>query len=192
MIDTVATFTMILVLIYLEWRQQRLIKVAEKLRPSKYLIVIIISLGMILLFWSSNWQSNFKVVAVILLMISVSFLKQGLGSDKVVTFGSVGKASLYQRYEEVVVDDMTNGGSSVTFFGHKSGHFTLSFSENKATMEEFLTENLPKNVKLVTEESFHKSQTEVAMKQQELQKQRINAVRNREPLTIKKFLKGKP
>jgi len=191
MIDTIATFVLVMVLVGFEWKQQRLIKLAEKPHVSKYFIVVALSVVMISLFWSSNWQANAKVVAVIILMINVAVLKQGLGRHKVITFGSVGKARSYQRYEEVVIGTGVKGGTSVTFYGHKSGHFSLEFSESNVELNQFLKANLPDQVKVITELEFDKHQQNQELSEQQLQSKRINAVRNRQRLTIKRFVKGK-
>lgn len=191
MIDTIGTVVLVLILIGFEQQQQRLIKVAEKTRYSKYFVVIAISITTVILFWSSNVQTNAKIGAILLLLVAVAFMKQGLGADKVVTFGSVGKASEYKRYEEVVVNDEENGGSSVTFYGHKSGHFSLDFSESRDTLEKFLRDNLPETVKLVTAAEFEASKQKREHESESLQARRIEAVRNRKRLSVKKFVKGK-
>jgi len=165
-------------LLVFEYQQQRTIKIKAKSSPIKYLIAVVAAIFIVVLFWSTSIQSNIKLIVIAILFASVAFFDQGLGETKVVTYGSLSKASNYGRYDRIIIEDM-NKGTMMTFSSKKGGGYSLIFDEDSDVLYSFVKEYVPKNVRILSGEEYEKEIKLKDEKQGSLRERQLEMIRNR-------------
>lgn len=165
-------------LLVFEFQQQASIKIKAKSSKLKYLIAIVAAILIIVLFWSHSMQSNIKVVLIAILFASVAFYNQGLGNNKVVTYGSLSKASDYGRYDQIIVEPVKKE-TMVTFASKKGGSYSLIFTDNEGSIRHFICKHVPKTVKVLTGEEYQRQLTIKNRKHRNLESKQLEMIRNR-------------
>lgn len=178
MIDVSATAILILGLFYLELQQQHNLVIKSKSSKIKIVVAIVAAILIIILFWSTNIISNIRLIILAGLVASVGIYNQGLGKDRVITYGSIMHASDYRRYD-CIITEITKQGTMVTFWSQKGGSYSLVFNQSITTIYEFLKSNLPQNVKLLTNAEFSRLEELNSQSNYNHQAEILEAIRNR-------------
>lgn len=178
MIDVSATAILILGLLYLEFQQQHKLAIKSKSSKIKIVLAIVAAILIVTLFWSTNIISNIRLVILAVLIASIGLYNQGLGKDKVVTYGSIMHASAYSRYDRVITEAIKQG-VMVTFWSQKGGSYSLIFDQPISIIRKFLKLNLPQNVELVTSEEFNRLEEISSQNDHERQTALLKAIRTR-------------
>ncbi|GEO57858.1 hypothetical protein [Companilactobacillus bobalius] len=176
--ESIIMIVLIGALLVFEFQQQASIKIKAKSSNLKYLIAIVAALLIVVLFWSHSMQSNIKVVLIAVLFASVAFYNQGLGNDKVVTYGSLSKASDYGRYDQIIVEPVKKD-TMVTFASKKGGSYSLMFTDNEESIRHFIRKRVPKTVKVLTGEEYQRQLTIKNRKHRSLESKQLEMIRNR-------------
>ncbi|EKP99145.1 hypothetical protein LCA211_0366 [Lacticaseibacillus casei 21/1] len=135
MIDVTATAVLLGGLLCLELQQQWQLKIKTKSSKFKIALSIAAAILIVALFWTTNTISNLRLVFVAVLVASVGLYRQGLGEEKVITYGSIAHASDYARYDRVITEQIKQG-TMVTFWSKKGGSYSfpsLQFKCNTLT-----------------------------------------------------------
>ncbi|KRN32063.1 hypothetical protein QS460_05795 [Liquorilactobacillus mali] len=178
MIDVSATTILILILLYLEFQQQHKLAIKSKSSKIKIVLAIVAAILLVTLFWSTNTISNIRLVVLAVLIASIGLYNQGLGKNKVVTYGSIMHASAYSRYDRIITETIKQG-VMVTFWSQKGGSYFLIFDQPISTIRKFLKLNLPQNVKLLTSEEFGRLEEINSQNDHNRQVELLKAIRNR-------------
>ncbi|CAJ2236789.1 hypothetical protein [Companilactobacillus paralimentarius] len=176
--ESIIMIVLIGALLVFEFQQQASIKIKAKSSKLKYLIAIVAAILIIVLFWSHSMQSNIKVVLIAILFASVAFYNQGLGNNKVVTYGSLSKASDYGRYDQIIVEPVKKE-TMVTFASKKGGSYSLIFTDNEGSIRHFICKHVPKTVKVLTGEEYQRQLTIKNRKHRNLESKQLEMIRNR-------------
>ncbi|GEO48579.1 hypothetical protein [Companilactobacillus kimchii] len=176
--ESIIMVVLIGALLVFEFQQQASIKIKAKSSNLKYLIAFVAAILIIILFWSHSMQSNIKVVLIAVLFASVAFYNQGLGNDKVVTYGSLSKASDYGRYDQIIVEPVKKD-TMVTFASKKGGSYSLMFTDNEESIQHFIRKRVPKTVKVLTGEEYQRQLTIKNRKHRSLESKQLEMIRNR-------------
>lgn len=176
--ESIIMIVLIGALLVFEFQQQASIKIKAKSSKLKYLIAIVAAILIIVLFWSHSMQSNIKVVLIAILFASVAFYNQGLGNNKVVTYGSLSKASDYGRYDQIIVEPVKKE-TMVTFASKKGGSYSLIFTDNEGSIRHFICKHVPKMVKVLTGEEYQRQLTIKNRKHRNLESKQLEMIRNR-------------
>lgn len=165
-------------LLIFEFQQQKAIKIKAKSSVMKYLIAFVTAILIVVLFWTNSMQSNIKLILIALLFASVALYNQGLGKGKVITYGSLSKASNYGRYDHIIIEK-ANQDTMVTFASKKGGSYSLRFTEDEKVIRKFLKKNVSKPVKILTGEEFEQKLELENKRQSTLQEHQLEMIRNR-------------
>ena len=178
MIDVTATAVLLGGLLYLELQHQWQLKIKTKSSKFKIALSIAAAILIVALFWTTNTISNLRLVFVAVLVASVGLYRQGLGEEKVITYGSIAHASDYARYDRVITEQIKQG-TMVTFWSKKGGSYSLTFDQPETVIRDFLKQHLPQHVKLLTAESFAHLEKIEAHDDRDRQAKLLHAIRNR-------------
>lgn len=176
--ESIIMIVLIGALLVFEFQQQASIKIKAKSSKLKYLIAIVAAILIIVLFWLHSMQSNIKVVLIAIFFASVAFYNQGLGNNKVVTYGSLSKASDYGRYDQIIVEPVKKE-TMVTFASKKGGSYSLIFTDNEGSIRHFICKHVPKTVKVLTGEEYQRQLTIKNRKHRNLESKQLEMIRNR-------------
>ncbi|HIY92640.1 hypothetical protein [Companilactobacillus sp. HBUAS56275] len=176
--ESIIMIVLIGALLVFEFQQQASIKIKAKSSNMKYLIAIVAAILIVALFWSHSMQSNIKLVLIAVLFASVAFYNQGLGNDKVVTYGSLSKASDYGRYDQIIVEPVKED-TMVTFASKKGGSYSLIFTANEEEIRHFIRKRAPKTVKVLSGEEYQRQLDVKNRKHRSLESKQLEMIRNR-------------
>lgn len=165
-------------LLIFEFQQQRTIKIKARSSKIKYLIAFVAAIAIVTLFWTKSSIVNFKLVTIAILFASVAFVNQGLSDDKVITYGSISNASKYERYEQIVIEEIKNG-TMVTFGSKKGGSYSLIFDDDPKKISKFIKKRVSKRVKVLSGEEFDRKLAIKNKKQLDLRSKQLEMIRNR-------------
>ncbi|WP_203623668.1 MULTISPECIES: hypothetical protein [unclassified Lacticaseibacillus] len=174
-------------LLILEFNEQKHIVFAAHTTKVKYLIALVISAVLLVLFWRSDIVYDAKIILIAVLLCSVAFLKQGLGPDKVITYGSVLMASDYKRYDLITFDKQEDQSRlMVTFRSKKSGGYSLFFTDNQDQVISFLRKLV--GVHVMSEAEYERQQQDKQKKQEQFNHEAVEVIRNRKRKSVKEIL----
>lgn len=175
--STIMVFLLGALLVF-EFQQQAAIIIKAKSSILKYVIAFVAAIFIVVLFWTNSIQSNVKVILIAILFASVAFCNQGLGKKKVITYGSLSKASDYGRYDQIIIEKASQD-TMVTFASKKGGSYSLRFTEDEDTIHKFLKKYVAKPVKILSGEEFERKREAENKRQSKLQEHQLEMIRNR-------------
>ncbi|EPC73816.1 hypothetical protein [Lacticaseibacillus paracasei] len=178
MIDVTATAVLLGGLLYLELQQQWQLKIKTKSSKFKIALALVAAISIVALFWTANVISNLRLIILAILVASVGLYRQGLGEEKVITYGSIAHASDYARYDRVITEQIKQG-TMVTFWSKKGGSYSLIFDQPETLLRDFFKKQLPRGVKLLTGEEFARLEKAEAHDDRDRQAKLLQAIRNR-------------
>ncbi|MFT8879290.1 MAG: hypothetical protein ABF913_06985 [Oenococcus sp.] len=178
MIDLIATLFLLIILLYFEFRQQRLLLIRAKNSRLKLFLASIASASLIWLFWSPVLEKNIQSFIIAAIFFSVAFYHQGLGESKVITYGSVSNASDYERYDQVIIERIRQC-TMLTFESKKGGSYSIIFDTAAEILESFLKKRLPKKTKLLHADEYMRLKELEERDKRNIEAKRLAAIRTR-------------
>lgn len=179
MIEVITMLVLFVLLIIMEFRQEKLIRIKANTSKFKIILALMAAIALIALFWSKHAIYNYKIILLALVFLSVGIFPQGLGQDKVITYGSIMSASEYIRYDQIIFETISFDKTMVTFASQKGGSYSLTFNEPEEKLRTFLNENISSQVKLVSAVEYDKERQQKDQEYRKHQQLQINAIRNR-------------
>lgn len=115
-----------IILLALQLKEQRKIKIKAKTNPLKLLLALFLA-GMILfIFWPNDLANQLKLSILALLVASYGWLREGLTEEQVIKLGVF--SGKFQDYQQIQVEKITEKESFVTFYQKKNHSFSLRFA----------------------------------------------------------------
>ncbi|MCI1986853.1 MAG: hypothetical protein LKJ69_09700 [Lactobacillus sp.] len=185
MIETVAIALFVFALLVMEFNQQRRLKFAAHTPRVKYVVAPLLSLGLVAMFWTGDVRVDARLIILAVLLCSVAMLRQGLGDDKVVTYGSVLAASNYARYDLITYEAQA-ARLIVTFRSKKSGSYSLFFTEKQPEVIKFLKHLV--GVQTMPEAEYERQQADKQKREVNFNREAVQVIRNRRRKSVKEIL----
>lgn len=134
MAEAIMISIFLMVLLFLQVKEQKHIVIFAKVSWVKRCISIFLAVTMLLLFWQDTLQNQIKLITFAGLILSMGFLKDGLAKDHLIKLGVL--TGEYQEYKWIQLEQAPNNQTFVSFYKRKNNSFSLFFS---ATTEELAT-----------------------------------------------------
>lgn len=179
MIEIIAMAVLFLLLIIMEFRQIKLIKIKASRSKVKIILALIAAISLVVLFWSKQVHYNYEIILLALIFLSIGVFPQGLGQNKVITYGSIMSASEYIRYDQIIFETVSSSRTMVTFASKKGGSYSLNFNEPEEKLRNFFSENTSNQVKLVSAAEYDEDRRQRDRDYRKRQQLQIDAIRNR-------------
>lgn len=141
MIGTIEILILVLILFIYEYRQQHQIKIFAKREKYKLPLAITISLAVVVLFWPSTAKQWIQIILISLLFVSTALFRQGLGTNRLVTYSAIGTGSKYVRFHKIILADKPdeNGNIEVRFMKTATLSVDVVFNNSYAELLAFLS-----------------------------------------------------
>ncbi|BDR57423.1 hypothetical protein [Xylocopilactobacillus apis] len=151
MISTIIVISLILVLLVLEFEQQKKIKIYARQKISRIIIAVVIGMALIILMWPKTFVQQVNVILVAFLLIGVSFFKEGLSVDRLITFSSIGSGSEYKRFSKVIIykKPSKSGFINVRFEKGENSYIDFEFVTSFDEVYTFLSKHFKGSLKIV-------------------------------------------
>lgn len=134
MAEAIVISAFLILLIYLQMKEQKKIVVKAKSNPIKMSLTILLAMLLLVIFWQPELSNQIKLIAFAIMITTFGFLSEGLGEDSLVKFGIL--SGDYQQYQWIQLEPTNNKDETfVSFYKRRNTRISLLISQN---LEELL------------------------------------------------------
>lgn len=144
---TILFFALIMVLI--ELKNVSKIQIKARTNYVRRIMTIIISVAIIVLFWSKPLSFKVETIALIILLLFCAIMPEGLGQEQVIKVGNLNSNLKTFQKIELEPEDTANRFTRVRFFTHKNNYSYLVVKGNVDLIKNFLQKQMAYSGNLV-------------------------------------------
>ncbi|MHC5373766.1 hypothetical protein ACYSNU_08170 [Enterococcus sp. LJL120] len=137
MAEAIVIVLFLLVLLIMEIREQRQIIIKAQKNRIKLVLSLVLSIGILAVFWPNDLANQIKLLAFVILILSVGFLKEGLANNHIVRLGVLN--GQFEIYDKIEIEELAADRTFITFY-HKKNSFSMFFSHSGITMQNYFAE----------------------------------------------------
>lgn len=149
--EAITISILLLILIVVQYIEQRKIVISISRTLFSKVIAIALSIAILVLFWQREPESQLKLISFSILIFSTSFLKEGLGNTNIIKLGLFDIS--YSKFEYIVVEQAKNNKSFVTFYKKNNNTVSLLVNEEAEITRKFLLNTTNKSIPVSIEYS---------------------------------------
>ncbi|OTN76011.1 hypothetical protein A5886_001087 [Enterococcus sp. 8G7_MSG3316] len=135
MAEAIIVVVFLMLLIFLQIREQQRITLVTKRSRLKQIISLTLAMMVLIIFWPEQLADQVKMIAFAVLICAIGFLKDGLADDHLVKFGVLNGD--YQQYIAIQIENLGNGQSFVTFHNRKNNQFSFFFEDTSEVLTSY-------------------------------------------------------
>lgn len=129
MAEAVIIAMFLLLLIVLQVREQKKIKLVAKSSWIKKSISVILSITLTTVFWSNNLADQIKLIAFAVLIFMFGFMKEGVSEDHLIKLGVL--TGDFHAFKKIQIEALSNHAQFVSFYKSKNSRLSLVFDTPK-------------------------------------------------------------
>lgn len=156
MVEAVVIAIFLLVLIILQVREQRKIRLAAKSSWIKKSISVILSIALLFIFWSNNPADQIKLIAFATLIFTFGFMEEGFSEDHLIKLGVL--TSDFHEFKKIQIEELSNQAQFVSFYKTKNNRLTLIFNSSEAEIVSYFEQLNLQDRLVIGEESKEKEE----------------------------------
>jgi len=123
----------LLLLMILQYKEQRKIELAAKSSGVKKLITVGLAALLLTIFWSNHLADQIKLVVFAILILLFGFMKEGFSKDHLIKLGVL--EGDFHAFKKIQIEELSNQTQFVSFYKSKNNRLSLVFD---ATQEELI------------------------------------------------------
>lgn len=138
MAEAVIITIFLLLLIVLQVREQKKIKLAAKSSWVKKILSVALSITLITIFWSDNLADQIKLIAFAALIFMFGFMQEGFSEDHLIKLGVL--AGDFHEFKKIQIEALSNQAQFVSFYKSKNSRLSLTFDTSKEELIAYFEE----------------------------------------------------
>lgn len=138
MAEAIIVAVFLVLLIFLQIREQQRIILATKRSRIKQFLALTLAMMILIVFWPELLADQIKLIAFAILICAIGFLKDGLAKEHLVRFGILN--GNYHQYIKIEIETVGEGQSFVTFYKRKNNQFSLFFDVSSDILTAYFTQ----------------------------------------------------
>lgn len=139
MAESIMISGFLFLLILIQFREQRKIKIVAKGSWIKKISSILLSSILLIIFWSDNFSDQIKLIAFSLLIIIFGFMKEGLTEHHLVKLGVL--EGDFHEFKKIQIEELPNHNQFISFYKNKNNRLSLIFDIPKDELLDYFKEN---------------------------------------------------
>ncbi len=151
MAEAIIVAVFLVLLIFLQIREQQRIILATKRSRIKQFLALTLAMMILIVFWPEILADQIRLIAFAILICAIGFLKDGLAKEHLVRFGILNGD--YHQYIKIEIETVGEGQSFVTFYKRKNNQFSLFFDVSTDVLKNYFNQ-LGLKEKVVTDETL--------------------------------------
>ncbi|WP_315305540.1 hypothetical protein [Enterococcus devriesei] len=118
MAESIMISSFLFLLILIQYREQRKIKIVAKSSWVKKILSVLLSSILLLVFWSNNVPDQIKLIAFSVLIIIFGFMKEGLTEHNLVKLGVL--EGDFHDFKKIQIEELPNHNQFISFYKNKN------------------------------------------------------------------------
>lgn len=139
MAESIMISGFLFLLILIQYREQRKIKIVAKSSWVKKILSVLLSSILLLVFWSNNFPDQIKLIAFSVLIIIFGFMKEGLTEHNLVKLGVL--EGDFHDFKKIQIEELPNHNQFISFYKNKNSRLSLIFDISKEELLDYFKEN---------------------------------------------------
>lgn len=150
MAEAVIITIFLALLIVLQVRDQKKIKLVAKSSWIKKIISVVLSITLITVFWSNNLVDQIRLIAFAILIFMFGFIKEGMSEDRLIKLGVL--TSDFHAFKKIQIEALSNHTQFVSFYKSKNSRLSLVFETSTEELISYFEEMNLKDLLVMGEE----------------------------------------
>lgn len=139
MAEAIVISIFLILLVYLQIKEQKKIVIKAKFNPVKLGLTMILAVLLLVIFWQPQLSDQVKLIAFAVMIVVFGFLSEGLGKDSLIKFGIL--SGEYQKYETIQLEATKNHQETfVSFYQRKNTRISLLVSQDVDSLVQFFNQ----------------------------------------------------
>ncbi|WP_438734012.1 hypothetical protein [Enterococcus sp. AZ128] len=129
MAEAVIIAAFLLLLIVLQVREQKKIKLVAKGSWIKKTLSVVLSITLTTIFWSDNLADQIKLIAFAALIFMFGFMREGFSEDQLIKLGVL--AGDFHEFKKIQIEALSNQAQFVSLYKSRNNRLSLTFDTSK-------------------------------------------------------------
>ncbi|MDT2831904.1 hypothetical protein P7H60_07670 [Vagococcus carniphilus] len=138
MAEAIVICLFLIILIFLQIKEQRNIIIFSETSKIKRSLSIILSLSILVIFWQPLLYNQIKLIAFAALILFIGFTKEGLGKSSLIKFGLL--TGKFEDYQTIQIEETKTGKTFVSFYRKKNNRSSMLFKVSVEELENYFEE----------------------------------------------------